>query len=214
MPDCPYYPSPGSRVRQPCSPPGRWASLARSRTRSLRTRLPRRGSLRASLSTRCRNRQRSSRPHTLAGTGWSWGVEDAPRDRATRGCGIAVVLVGEDGVHVRRIVRHPLVDGPAEVGSLLKLVDLLPSVLPHVVYENGALAGLDGELEGVAQSQSPDRPVVARSRRVRVEGVVGGDGAVLVYAQHLAKEVGELLCDSPPSVVTGGDVKLAVLAEV
>src|SRR3712207_8870453 len=46
---------------------------------------------------------------------------------------------------------------------------------------------LDGELPGVAQTQCPDRPVVGGG--LGVEGVVGRDGAVLVYAQHLAEEV-------------------------
>jgi hypothetical protein len=104
------------------------------------------------------------------------------------------------------------VDGPTEVGACRPPVYLLPRFLPYVVFEDGARSGLDGELEGVAQPQSPDRPVAARGRGV--EGVVGGDGAGLVYPEHLAEEVGELLRIGRDFVLADDDVELAVLAEV
>src|SRR5215212_3349443 len=87
-----------------------------------------------------------------------------------------------------------LVGGPAVIGAFRPAVYLLirmATAASHVVDEDGARAGLDGEPEGVTKAQSPDGPVVAGG--LFVEGIVGGNGAVLVYAQHLAEEVGKLL---------------------
>jgi hypothetical protein len=103
------------------------------------------------------------------------------------------------------------VDVPPVVGSRRAPVYLLPSVCPHIVYEDGVGARLKRELEGVAQAQSPDRTVFARG--TGIEWVARRDGAILVSAQYLAKQVLEGL-RVPSDVIAGGDVELAVLAEI
>jgi|SRR5215216_1142845 len=96
------------------------------------------------------------------------------RRRVGRWC-LAVGLTGRP-----RVIMRTLTHVPAIVGTRCPAVDLLPVVLADVVYEDVAGARLNGEFEGVAQAQSPDRPVTARSRGV--EGVVGGDGAGTVFS--------------------------------
>ena len=84
--------------------------------------------------------------------------------------------------------------------------------LPHVVDQDPAGAGLDGEGERVAQAERPDRPVLAAGRRV--ERVVVGDRAVGVEPQQLALERRQRLRGRPGRLLAEGDVELAVLAEV
>jgi hypothetical protein len=61
------------------------------------------------------------------------------------GCGRAV-----HGTRPVRVVVVALAEAPAIVSTPRATVDLLPGLISHVVYEDGARAGLDGELEGVA----------------------------------------------------------------
>src|SRR5215207_1577857 len=124
----------------------------------------------------------------------------------------AAIPVGEDRIAVRRVRLGAFISRPPVVRSRSPPIDLLPGILPHVVYEGRHPADHGHQLEGVAQSQGPDSPVFAGSRGV--EGVVGGDGAVLVYPKHLAEEVGELLRVGRGFVVPGCDVELAVFAGV
>ena len=67
-------------------------------------------------------------------------------------------MVGEDRAYV--VSRFgpcagvPFAGGPAVVRALLLFVDLLPRILPDIVYEDAACAWLDREAEGVAQASA------------------------------------------------------------
>src|SRR6266404_5748869 len=105
--------------------------------------------------------------------GEKWIVVDA--DRRLRVAGLAEAFA----------VR------PAIVGAGDAVVDFLPAALADDVNEDAAGPWLHAERERVAQTQGPDGPVVPRGGRVK--GVVRGNGAVGVDAQHLAEEIRQRL---------------------
>ena len=85
-------------------------------------------------------------------------------------------------------------------------------VLSHVVDQDPAGAGLDGEGERVAQAERPDRPVLAAGRVI--ERIVVGDRPVGVEPQQLALEGRHRLRRHPGRLFAQGNVELAVLAEM
>ena len=112
-----------------------------------------------------------------------------------------------------RVGRRPFARGPAVIAARDGLVDLFPGVLAHVVDEDPAGAGLDGETERIAEAPSP------RSRGTcpgpsRAERIVLGDRAVGVESQELALEGRQLLRRRSGGLVADGDVELAVGAEM
>src|SRR5215213_3387046 len=124
----------------------------------------------------------------------------------------AAMPVGEDGIAVLRIRLGALVSGPPVVRSRSAPIDLLPSILPHVVDEHLAGVGLNRKAEGVAKPERPNGTVTPRSPLV--EGVALWDRAVLVDAQHLPLQGAQGLRVVAVGVVAHGHVEHSVLTEV
>src|SRR6185312_309900 len=150
-----------------------------------------------------------TRPQTVGNKG---ATPDAVAARGAGGAGDRrVVLILEDRVyHVRRsggagagrvVGVTPFAAVPTVVGARLGDVDLLPGVLAHVVDEDAraGVVGIGGDAEGIAEPPGEGLlTLIARrgaagdvaARRARsLEGVGGGNAAVLGDAQQLAGEL-------------------------
>src|SRR5215208_396481 len=124
----------------------------------------------------------------------------------------AAMPVGEDRIAVRRVRLGAFVSGPPVVRSRGPPIDLLPPLFADVVDEHLALVGLNGKAERVAKPERPDGAVCACSPLV--EGIVAGNGAVLVDAQHLPLQAAQGLGVLAPGVLTHSHIELAILTKV
>ena len=117
-----------------------------------------------------------------------------------------------DRVHVARAARraHAFMDGPAIVGALDDVVDLLPGEVAHVAAIELPGGAVELEPPRIAESVGPDRPELAR---LAEERVVGGDGSVLVDPQDLPVRTAQVLGERPVAVVAHREVQLAVRPE-
>ena len=97
------------------------------------------------------------------------------------------MLICEKRTRVLGVGLRAFVNGPSVVRAFYTNVYLFPGSGAHIVDEHPVRVGLHREAERVAQAQSPNSLVLARG--ITVEGVVGGDRAVRVDAQHLPEEL-------------------------
>ena len=100
------------------------------------------------------------------------------------------VAVGVQRATEPRIARGSLRLRPPVVRSGDAVVDLLPGVLAHIIDEHAAGAGMEREVERVAEPESPDRRVGAGCAEERV---VSRDRPVRVDPEHLAEPGGQRL---------------------
>ena len=133
------------------------------------------------------------------------------------GVGTEAVAVSEDRPGDVRIAGGAFGLRPAVIGTGVEFVDFLPGVLADVVDEDFPGTGLHAEGERVSQAERVDGTVDPGGRAgdaLEMRGVVRGNGAIGIDAEDFAAEAVEVLGRGAVDVIAGGDVELAVLAEV
>src|SRR5215208_7591361 len=120
--------------------------------------------------------------------------------------------VGEDRIAVPRVRLGAFISRPPVVRCRGPPIDLLPPLFTDVIDEHLALVGLNSKAEGIAKPERPDSTVCARS--LLVEGVIPGNGAILVYAQHLPLQVAHGLSVLALGIVTHSHIELAIFTKV
>src|SRR5215813_2791496 len=95
-------------------------------------------------------------------------------------------------------------------------VDLLPSILPHVINEQSTCPGLESKREWISQAKRPNCLVITGHRWIIEVRIVGRNKVkwIGVYAQQLSKQVRECLCVCAIGILSDRNVQLAVRSKV